>query len=245
MDQKHLKSNPLDNASIQCLNYNLLKAPETLQALQDFYTTHLFALPSQPITVHPSAHRLLPLFPRLGMGKNQKLCGLWEQLLWDVRGLMNTTGAGVLWHKRNIFIYNCEYKYCEGQSVIAFQIIEINCPAVVVCSGGLWGHLCFVAASVRNAREDSYLVTVVVSAGKDEEQEQAGAAAPGNHQRVRDEGGRENQRCGPGVAPHHCEEVGGVAQELHPGKTQVIYDCTPVKRSAVNIYLQWFTRALQ
>lgn len=55
--------------------------------------------------------------------------------------------------------------------------------------------------------------------GKDEEQKQAGAASPGDHQRVRDESGREDQRCGSGVAPHHSEEVGGVPQELHLGKT--------------------------
>lgn len=62
---------------------------------------------------------------------------------------------------------------------------------------------------------------VYVFTGKDEEQEQAGAAAPGDHQRVCDESGREDQRCGSGVAPYHREEVGSITQELHPGKTHI------------------------
>lgn len=58
-------------------------------------------------------------------------------------------------------------------------------------------------------------------AGKDEEQEQAGAAAAGHHQGVCVESGGEDQRCGPGVAADHREEVGGVTKELHPGKTRM------------------------
>lgn len=55
--------------------------------------------------------------------------------------------------------------------------------------------------------------------GKDEEQKQAGSSSPGHHQRVGDACGRADQRRGPGVAPHHSQEVGGVPQELHPGET--------------------------
>lgn len=75
-------------------------------------------------------------------------------------------------------------------------------------------------------------------AGKDEEQEQAGAAAPGDHQRVCDESGREDQRCGPGVATYHCEEVGSVTQELHPGKPHM----QKTLSDAVIFFLQEFSK---
>lgn len=53
--------------------------------------------------------------------------------------------------------------------------------------------------------------------GKDEGEEQAGAAAAGDHQGVGDAGGREDQGRGAGVASDDRQAMGRLAQELHPG----------------------------
>lgn len=53
--------------------------------------------------------------------------------------------------------------------------------------------------------------------GKDEGEEQAGAAAAGDNQGVGDAGGREDQGRGAGVASDDGQAVGRLAQELHSG----------------------------
>lgn len=73
------------------------------------------------------------------------------------------------------------------------------------------------ASSGRSFVTPVQVVTLLLSTGKDEGEEQAGAAAPGNHQGVGDAGGREDQGRGAGVAPDHGQEMGRLAQELHPG----------------------------
>ena len=59
------------------------------------------------------------------------------------------------------------------------------------------------------------------TSGEDEEQEQAGSPAAGHHQGVGDAGGGEDQGRGAGVAPHHRQEMGRLAEELHPGTASV------------------------
>lgn len=85
VEQKHLKNNPgkknEQKHSLQSLTRNPWRPPESLQPLQDFYTTHLFALTSQPITVRPCARRLpLPTkrFLLPCKGKEERFCRLRE-----------------------------------------------------------------------------------------------------------------------------------------------------------------------
>lgn len=74
VEQKRLKNNPQKMQLTVAEPITSWGAPESLQALEDLHTTHLFALTSQPITVLSQTAATLS-HPRI----KESFCGLVEQ----------------------------------------------------------------------------------------------------------------------------------------------------------------------